>query len=415
MIISAYLGLAGLTDAGYQFRNPDESANGSRITAGVVDAGDGWYSADATFPGGVTSVRWNSAGQPQIIAREYFPATATVDNTAIAAAVWQVLTSGFTTAGTVGKLVADNLNATVSSRSTYAGTDTPGTTTLLTRVPGALTITGGAVTVGTNNDKTGYSLTSAYDAAKVAAPVGAAMTLTSAYDSAKTASSQSSVDAVKLSTDHLATAMELDGAVYRFTVNALELAPTGSGGGGTTDWTATERDQIRSRLGLDGSAAVPVAANPIASQTTLLAVKAKTDALPPDPADQSDLVAQFAITNSKVDAVTAKTNNLPPDPADASDMAASFAGVNTKLDAISSGMPLDAGELNAIADTLLRRDWTVVTGEASASVLNALRSIRNKWTLSAGGTLTVYKEDNTVAWTRNVTTDANALPVTGQS
>lgn len=50
------------------------------------------------------------------------------------------------------------LDAAVSSRSTYAGADTAGTTTLLTRVPSALTITGGAVTVGTNNDKTGYSL-----------------------------------------------------------------------------------------------------------------------------------------------------------------------------------------------------------------------------------------------------------------
>ena len=37
--------------------------------------------------------------------------------------------------GTAGKVLGDNLNATVSSRSTYAGTDTPGTTTLLTRVP----------------------------------------------------------------------------------------------------------------------------------------------------------------------------------------------------------------------------------------------------------------------------------------
>jgi hypothetical protein len=122
MIISAYLQVAGLTDVGYRFYNPNETANGSRITAGVVDAGDGWYSADATFPSGISSVRWNSVLQPQIVAREYFGVT--VDNNAIAAAVWQVLTSGFTTAGTVGKLVADNLNATVSSRATQTSVDT---------------------------------------------------------------------------------------------------------------------------------------------------------------------------------------------------------------------------------------------------------------------------------------------------
>ncbi len=36
--------------------------------------------------------------------------------------------------------------------------DTSGTTTLLSRVGGSITLSGGAVTVGTNNDKTGYSL-----------------------------------------------------------------------------------------------------------------------------------------------------------------------------------------------------------------------------------------------------------------
>ncbi len=44
---------------------------------------------------------------------------------------------------------------------------------------------GGAVTVGTITDKTGYSLTAAYDPAKTAAQAGDAMTLTSAYDFAK--------------------------------------------------------------------------------------------------------------------------------------------------------------------------------------------------------------------------------------
>jgi hypothetical protein len=176
-IISTYLGTAGKSDIGYQFYNGNETANGSRVTAGVVDAGDGWYSADATFPSGIASVRWNSAGTPSLIAREYF-SPITADNiNAIAATVWQVLTSGFVTAGSVGKLILDNLNATVSSRSTYAGTDTSGTTTLLTRVPSAITVTGGKVDV---NDKTGFSLTSAYDPAKTAAQVGSAMTLTTA-------------------------------------------------------------------------------------------------------------------------------------------------------------------------------------------------------------------------------------------
>lgn len=69
-----------------------------------------------------------------------------------------------------------NLDTAISTRSTYAGTDTPGTTTLLARIAAALTITGGKVDV---NDKTSFALTSAYDPAKTAAQAGDAMALTS--------------------------------------------------------------------------------------------------------------------------------------------------------------------------------------------------------------------------------------------
>lgn len=87
-------------------------------------------------------------------------------------AIWDYLTSALTAVGSIGKLLVDNINATISSRSTYAGADTAGTATLLSRIASALSISGGAVTVGTNNDKTGYALTSAYDAAKTALPAG---------------------------------------------------------------------------------------------------------------------------------------------------------------------------------------------------------------------------------------------------
>lgn len=36
-------------------------------------------------------------------------------------AIWDALTSALTTAGSIGKLLVDNINATISSRSTYAG------------------------------------------------------------------------------------------------------------------------------------------------------------------------------------------------------------------------------------------------------------------------------------------------------
>jgi hypothetical protein len=49
-------------------------------------------------------------------------------------AIWDALTSALTTVGSIGKRIADNLDTLVSSRSTYAGADTSGTTTLLGRL-----------------------------------------------------------------------------------------------------------------------------------------------------------------------------------------------------------------------------------------------------------------------------------------
>ncbi len=73
--------------------------------------------------------------------------------------------------------------------------------------------------------------------------------------------------------------------------------------------------------------------------------------------------------------------------------------------------PLDSGERINIADALLKRDMSSVTGEASRSLLNCLRFLRNKWSTSAS-TLTVTKEDDTTsAWTATVTTNAGAPPI----
>ncbi len=69
-------------------------------------------------------------------------------------------------------------------------------------------------------------------------------------------------------------------------------------------------------------------------------------------------------------------------------------------------------DLNEQADAIFKRDLSAITGEAARSLLNAVRFLRNKWTI-AGGTLTVYKEDDTTsAWTSALTTNAAADPVT---
>jgi hypothetical protein len=99
--------------------------------------------------------------------------------------------------------------------------------------------------------------------------------------------------------------------------------------------------------------------------------------------------------NATITAINAKTTNLPASPA-----------------AVGSAMTLTSGERTSIADALLTRDWTAVSGIASRSVLNALRAIRNRVAVAAG-TMTVYQEDDaSSAWTAVVTTDASADPVT---
>lgn len=78
--------------------------------------------------------------------------------------------------GSVVGLTASNLDMAVSSRMA--------TFTLPTNFSALAITAGGAVTAGTVSDKTGYTLTSAYDAAKTAAQAGDAMALTTAAQQA---------------------------------------------------------------------------------------------------------------------------------------------------------------------------------------------------------------------------------------
>lgn len=90
--------------------------------------------------------------------------------------------------------------------------------------------------------------------------------------------------------------------------------------------------------------------------TEVSAIKAKTDNLPSDPADASDIAASFAsITttlstissyiDTEVAAIKAKTDNLPPDPADASDIATSFASIAATLATIASYIDTEVGTI----------------------------------------------------------------------
>lgn len=133
--------------------------------------------------------------------------------------------------------------------------------------------------------------------------------------------------------------------------------------------------------------------------TEIAAIKAKTDNLPTDPADASDLAASFSTVNATLATISAKTTNLPADPADASDITSAFGVVGTKLDtidarldteipaikaktdlipadpaAVGSAMTLTTGERNAVADATLGRVNGVETGYSLQAALRVILS-----------------------------------------
>lgn len=90
--------------------------------------------------------------------------------------------------------------------------------------------------------------------------------------------------------------------------------------------------------------------------------------------------------------------------------------VNGSVGSVLTGgigeLSLDEATLNSIADAILKRDFGLVSGEASRSLLNALRYLRNKRAVLAG-TLTVTKEDDsTTAWEAATIGTPGAAPIT---
>jgi len=173
---------------------------------------------------------------------------------AITTAVWAAATrsltdkAGFapTTTAIRAELATElaRLDAAVSTRSTFSG--------------GAVASVTAPVTVGTNNDKTGYTASVTGTVVLAAgqpnftpAKAGDAMTLTSAYAGALALTGMVEADA--------------------FTEAAMANAPTG-GGSGDSVWSIGQRNQV-----LDDAAAAKVAAQGIAAGTSQVTVGTNND------------------------------------------------------------------------------------------------------------------------------------------
>jgi hypothetical protein len=121
---------------------------GGAVTVGTNNDKSG-YSLSQAFPANFSALAITGGGAVTVGTNNdktgYSLATAPPTAAQVAAAVWQDTTAGdFAAAGSPGKVLLTNLDAQVSTRSTYAG--------------GAVASVAAPVTVGTNNDKAGYGL-----------------------------------------------------------------------------------------------------------------------------------------------------------------------------------------------------------------------------------------------------------------
>lgn len=236
-------------------------------------------------------------------ALEQAPSGTGASAASIADAVWDEATSGHTTAGTFGKAAADILADTNELQTNQ----------------------GNWVTA------TGFSTHSAADVVSAMQAVAADFKadVSALATAANLATVDTVVDAVKVTTDKLDSALELDGAVYRYTTNALEQAPTG----GSAPTAVAIRQEIDT------------------NSTQLAAIKVKTDNLPASPAATGDIPTTGQI-------VTAMQ-------VVAADFKADVSGLST-FDAASDTVTLANGAHGGAAATLVLSDYSDFTGGAAS-------------------------------------------------
>lgn len=205
----------------------------------------------------------------------------------------------------------------------------------------------------------------------------------------------------------LDTAMELDGSVYRFTVNALEQAPAG-GGGGSTDWTADERAAIRAILGIPVSGTTP--ADPTAGilDTIRDIVAALNDI------DSTDVQSAAAAAIAAYDPPTnAELTSAVSPLATAATLSSVAASVASILEDTGTSLP---ALINALNDVSLAEILTTQLAESYASngtaptLTQALLAIHQRlMDFSIDGTTrTVYRLDGSTPAFISTFDDASA-------
>lgn len=236
---------------------------------------------------------------------------------------WDALTSGITTNGSIGKLIKDNLDAAITSRLASAGYTAPdnaGITAIKAKTDNLpanpASQTNLDVAVSTRLATAGYTAPANADVAAIKAKTD---------NLPASPANESTVAAVKAKTDNLPADPASNTQVNtRLAAADYTTPPTAAAVRAEIDANSTKLDAtVSSRLAGAGYTAP--------DNSSISAIKAKTDNLPTDPADQSQLEA--AISN----AVAAIISQLPPETDNAAVSAAVWSAVTRTLTSYPEG------------------------------------------------------------------------------
>ena len=145
---------------------------------------------------------------------------------------------------------------------------------------------------------------------------------------------------------------------------------SGISGGGGTDWTATEKNQIRYRLGVDGTTAAPSVNSPdLATQASVDTVDANVDAILVDtgttlPAQISGVETKVDTVDANVDAILVDTGTTIPGTIATVDanVDAILVDTGTTLPAQISGVETKVDTVDANVDAVLVDTGTTIPG-----------------------------------------------------
>lgn len=304
-------------------------------------------------------------------------------------AIWDVLTSALTTVGSIGKLLVDNINATISSRSSHSAADVWAVATRLLTAGTNIVLAKGVGITGFNDlsagdVRTAIGLASANldtqlsniqsDTNDIQSRIPATLSgdgfmkadLKSIEDEL-TSGNNATLNLKKLS---VINSDDYDPGIY--VQGGKGIYAVGFIGGNFVDVDNAEAGMGLYILGGTGGAGVGEGSGAG--------------------------VVVSAGSNGGAGGATSIVFNAT--------------GSNKSINA-PNDIAVSDGDLTLanIAQSILKYDFSSITGEAARSVINALRKLRNKISFNGTNTLTVYKEDGTTsAYTQTVTSDSDQEP-----